>query len=166
VYNLTLAADPDDPETVIAGGVQLYRSTDGGTSFSVIGGNVHVDHHAAAYEPGSTNALWVGSDGGLWRSTDDGSSWTGRNTGLITYQFYDVCVNRKDGAPYYVMGGTQDNGTDKWSGTSSWSDGLGGASCGPSNSKARRIDFLLRPDRANFGNTPISCAILTRHGNL
>jgi len=125
-YSLALVADPDNAQGLIAGGVQLYRSTDGGATFASVGGNVHVDHHVAAYEPGGASAVWVGTDGGLWRSTNDGASWTGRNDGLITYQFYDVCVNRKAGSAWYVMGGTQDNGTDKWSGTSAWSDGLGG----------------------------------------
>ncbi len=65
----------------------------------------------------------VGSDGGFWRSPDDGSSWVDRNSGLVTYQFYDICVNNGP-TPYYVMGGTQDNGTDKWSGTTTWNEGL------------------------------------------
>lgn len=125
-YNLSLAADPGDPEKIIAGGVSLYRSVNGGASFSVVGGNVHVDHHLAEYDAWDSNTLWVGSDGGLWRSTDDGASWSDRNDGLVTYQFYDVCVNRNAGTPYYVLGGTQDNGTDRYSGTTTWSEGLGG----------------------------------------
>lgn len=123
-YNLSLAADPNNVDRVIAGGVQLYRSTNGASSFATIGGGVHVDHHVAEYEPGSNDAIWVGSDGGLWRSGADGSSFVDKNNGLITYQFYDICVNNGP-LPYYVMGGTQDNGTDKWSGTSTWSNGLG-----------------------------------------
>jgi hypothetical protein len=42
----------------------------------------------------------------------------------VTYQFYDICTNNNPDTPYYVMGGTQDNGTDKWSGTTTWSNGL------------------------------------------
>jgi hypothetical protein len=110
-YNLSLAVDPNDANRVIAGGVELWRSTNGATTFFGIGGNVHVD--------------WVATDGGMWRSTNDGSSWTNQNNGLVTYQFYDICVNNGPG-PYYIMGGTQDNGTDKWSGTTTWANGLGG----------------------------------------
>jgi hypothetical protein len=43
----------------------------------------------------------------------------------VTYQFYDICVNNKNSTPYYVMGCTQDNGPDKWSGTTTWQNGLG-----------------------------------------
>ena len=121
-YNLSLVVDPDNASRVIAGGVQIYRSTNGAASYSGIGGGVHVDHHAAEYS--SNGTLWVGSDGGIWTSTNDGTSFTDRNTGLVTYQFYDICVNNGP-TPYYLMGGTQDQGTDKWSGTTTWAEGLG-----------------------------------------
>jgi photosystem II stability/assembly factor-like uncharacterized protein len=115
-YNLTLAVDPNDISTVISGGVSLYRSTDGGVNFSETGEGfilgseteVHVDHHAIAYEPGSNSNVWVCSDGGVWRSTDDGLTWASQREGLVTYQFYDICVAQSD--PAFMMGGTQDNG--------------------------------------------------------
>ena len=74
--------------------------------------------------PGNNNTVMIGGDGGMYLSTNDGQSFSYRSTDLVTYQFYDICVN--DGPlPYFVMGGTQDNGTDKWSGTTNWSNGLG-----------------------------------------
>jgi hypothetical protein len=125
-YNLSLVADPDDADVVIAGGVALYRSTDGGVTFTGTGGGVHVDHHDAVYRPGAGDNVFVATDGGIWESTDDGLSWSDRNAGLVTYQFYDICVNNHDADPDFIMGGTQDQGTDRWSGTSSWGEGLGG----------------------------------------
>jgi hypothetical protein len=124
-YNLSIAADPDNRDLVIAGGVGLYRSTNGGVGFSQIGLNVHVDHHAIAYKPGTTNMVFVGSDGGVWESTSDGGSWVDRNSGLVTYQFYDICVNNYLANPNFIMGGTQDQGTDKWTGSTSWTSSLG-----------------------------------------
>lgn len=124
-YNLTLAVDPNDANRVFCGGTPFFVSTNAGVSFGQIANNVHVDHHAIAYEPGSNSNLWVGSDGGVWKSTNDGGTWTDLNNNLVTYQFYDICVNNGP-APYYVMGGTQDQGTDKWSGTTTWAEGLGG----------------------------------------
>jgi hypothetical protein len=124
-YNLICAADPDDANRVFVGAVSLARSVNGGASFAAIGGGVHVDYHAIAYQPGNPAALLVGNDGGIWRSTNDGSSWIDGNTNLVSYQFYDICVNNNNSTSYYVMGGTQDNGTDKWSGTTTWANGLG-----------------------------------------
>jgi hypothetical protein len=125
-YNLSLAVDPNNANVVIAGGVNLFRSVNAGVSYSQISGfnAPHVDHHAIQYVPGSNSEVWVGSDGGCWRSTNDGDSWIDMNNGLVTYQFYDICVNNNPDTPYYAMGGTQDQGTDKWAGTSSWLDGL------------------------------------------
>jgi photosystem II stability/assembly factor-like uncharacterized protein len=125
-YNITLAVDPEDPERLIAGGVQLYQSDDGGLSFTTTGdGNglgsetaVHVDHHAAVYVPGSADEVWVGSDGGVWRSLDDGRTWESRRAGLITYQFYDIGVAQSH--PQFMMGGTQDNGVPGRTGPASW----------------------------------------------
>jgi photosystem II stability/assembly factor-like uncharacterized protein len=115
-YNLTIVVDPDDRDRVIAGGVRMYESSDGGVtltethSVTALGNqtDVHWDHHAIAYEPGSTNDVWVGTDGGVWKSTDDGQSWNSRREGLPTFQFYDICVSQSN--PTFMTGGSQDNG--------------------------------------------------------
>ncbi len=125
-YNLSLVADPNDVNRLVAGGVRLYQSDDGGANWTITGGGhilgdstaVHVDHHAAAYEPGSDSNVWVGSDGGVWRSTDDGRNWITRREGLVTYQFYDIAVAQTD--PVFMMGGTQDNGIPGRTGTTTW----------------------------------------------
>ncbi len=135
-YNLTLAVDPNDVDRVIAGGVKLYPSTDGGVNFDSTGtgyglgtgSSVHWDHHAITYEPGSDSIVWVGTDGGVWRSTDDGETWESRREGLVTYQFYDICIAQSD--PAFMMGGTQDNGVpgrvnaDEWFTSTLFADGM------------------------------------------
>ena len=135
-YNLTLTVDPDDPDIVIAGGVQLYRSTDGGVNYTIAGdgyglgteSSVHWDHHDMLYEPGSTNTLWAATDGGIWKSDDDGVTWVSRREGLATYQFYDICVAQSD--PSFAMGGTQDNGVpgrvlgEEWFTSTLFADGF------------------------------------------
>jgi hypothetical protein len=122
-YNLIFAADPNNAQRLIGGGVPFSRSTNGGSTWSGVGGNVHVDMHAIEWKPGAPDEVWVGSDGGIWSSTNDGTNWTDRNTNLVTYQFYDICVAQS--TTTFVMGGTQDNGTDRWTGTTTWSNGLG-----------------------------------------
>ncbi|MGH2570688.1 MAG: T9SS type A sorting domain-containing protein [bacterium] len=125
-YNATIVVDPNDANRVVAGGVQNYLSTNGGTSFSETGDGyglgtqtaLHWDHHVALYEPGSSSDLWVGTDGGVWKSTNDGADWLSRREGIGTYQFYDICVAQSDAAD--VLGGTQDNGVPGRVGTSDW----------------------------------------------
>ena len=93
-YNLTIAVDPNNPDRVILGGVENWGSSDGGVSFVEVGDGyglgtdtaLHWDHHVLEYEPGSNSNLWVGTDGGVWRSTDDGATWLSRREGINTYQ--------------------------------------------------------------------------------
>lgn len=116
MYAVTIAVDPDNQQRILAGGIELYLSTNGGATFTETGdGNplgddtaVHWDHHAIAWEPGSTSRVWVGTDGGPWMSTDDGTTWSPRRDGLLTTQYYDVCLDPQD--PGFTMGGSQDNG--------------------------------------------------------
>jgi hypothetical protein len=123
-YDNMIILYPENPERLFIGGIQLYRSVDGGVTFAQVGGAVlHVDHHAAAYRPGTNNNLFVGCDGGVWESTNRGVDWIDRNAGLVTYQFYDICVSQPD--PLRAWGGTQDNGTDGWVNSTTWLDGLG-----------------------------------------
>jgi photosystem II stability/assembly factor-like uncharacterized protein len=125
-YNVTLAVDPDDTDRLLAGGVPMWVSNDGGWTWlrqdkcPLLGNDdcPHVDHHAIIYEPGSTSNVWVATDGGVWRSTDDGRHWMSRRDGMATYQFYDICVAQSD--PIFVMGGTQDNGVPGRDGENTW----------------------------------------------
>jgi hypothetical protein len=123
-YDLTVDVDPANKNTVFSGGVSFYRSVNGGASFSEIGANVHVDHHATAWAPSSPTRFWVGSDGGVWSSINSGASYTDRNAGLTTLQFY--AVNNADSMPTRALGGTQDNGTYLYNNSLSWSSILGG----------------------------------------
>lgn len=138
-YNLVLAADPDDADRLIAGGVHLYTSDDAGITFLIRtspteqGGNAttpHVDQHVLTYEPSDSDAVWVGCDGGVWRSTDDGDSWASRREGIISFQYYDICTSQTD--PLFVVGGTQDNGVPSRDAETAWSQttlGGDGAVC-------------------------------------
>ena len=84
----------------------------------------HADHHALAFKPGDPNTIIEGTDGGLYKSTNGGDTWVGINSGLSTFQFYAMCNDYLNGNVAY--GGTQDNGTDKYNNSTSWSAVLGG----------------------------------------
>ncbi|TFG36083.1 MAG: hypothetical protein E4H44_07250, partial [Candidatus Aminicenantes bacterium] len=117
-YNNAITIDPTDPDVVVAAGVWYVRTTDGGASWTamdpVVAGDwmgtetvPHVDGHGFAWQ-GDT--LWLGCDGGVWLSQDGGATWSGRNDGLVTRQYYGLDIDpiRQD----RVLGGTQDNKTN------------------------------------------------------
>lgn len=127
-YNVVMAIDPNNANRVITGGVNLYTSANGGLTFSNLNQNVplgnqstpHWDLHALRYLPGSDSELWLCTDGGPWRSLNDGFNWASRREGIITYQFYDICVSQN--AATFMLGGTQDNGIPRRDGFEEWSE--------------------------------------------
>jgi photosystem II stability/assembly factor-like uncharacterized protein len=123
-YNLTIDVSPTDPDIVFSGGVYFFKSTNGGSSFVQFANNIHVDHHATAWDPSNPNIFWVGSDGGVWRSVNGGTSFQDKNNGLVTLQFY--AMNHSVTLPTRALGGTQDNGTWVYNNSQNWSYVLGG----------------------------------------
>ena len=133
-YNLTLAVDPVDANIIYFGLVNLYRSTDGGQTWvSQMAGNnngesgLHADQHALAVYPGDRNILFIGNDGGVWRSGNAVASqmgWQNLNQTLNTVQFQSVALHPVD--MNFLLGGTQDNGSNRFTGDSAWTRVAGG----------------------------------------
>ena len=124
-YDMVLTVDPGNPNTLYAGGVQLWKCTGCGASptwtevskqVSAPAQGIHVDQHAAAWAGGR---LIIGNDGGVWSTTDGGANWADHNTNLSTIQFFDGSLHPTD--PNFALGGAQDNGTMKWTGSAAWS---------------------------------------------
>ncbi|HHJ53332.1 MAG TPA: T9SS type A sorting domain-containing protein [Caldithrix abyssi] len=115
-YDLAVAASPTNPEEVFVGGVNIWRSTDGGVTWSLNGywyypnqdyPYVHADIHALDFYG---NTLYAGSDGGLWKTDDAGQNWEDLSFGLVITQFYRLGGYPADRG--LVIAGTQDNGTN------------------------------------------------------
>jgi len=123
-YDFSLDMSQTNTTTLFSGGVEFYRSTNGGTTFSNWSGAIHVDHHATAWAPSDDNIFWVGSDGGVWKSTNAGNSFTGKNAGLVTTQFY--AMGSSKALPTRALGGLQDNGTWQYDNSLTWKNNLGG----------------------------------------
>lgn len=87
------------------------RSTDGGSTFtdSVTSG-LHADTHFIKFAPSNSNVVYHGNDGGVFKSTDGGLTWTSVNPGFNTVQFSGLAVHPTD--QNFTIGGTQDNGTN------------------------------------------------------
>lgn len=127
-YDLALAASPANPDIVFIGGIHVHRSTNGGTSFQQVStsSSVHVDIHSISFKRDDPNTVIVGCDGGVFTSSNGGTTWFARYTNLGTIQYYACTYDPAD--PSKIFGGTQDNGTHGLlSGSnSSWSNLFGG----------------------------------------
>jgi hypothetical protein len=110
--------DPAASQHVFVAGVPQLESLDAGASWRRNSSSFHVDQHALAFDPRVSGRVFLGNDGGVYRSTANGSltaGWT-KATSLPINQFYTVAVSRQD--LNRVSGGTQDNGSLRnWSGT-------------------------------------------------
>jgi hypothetical protein len=113
-----IAVDPNNHNRILAGGVGLSRSTNGST-FAAVGGT-HADHHAVVYSPGNSSVVYVATDGGVYRSTDGGASWTLRSYQLVATQLYTIGVSQS--AAFRVGGATQDQGIVQTTGSADWVD--------------------------------------------
>ena len=102
--------DPTNPDVIFAIGFDLYKSTNGGSSWTNIGGSVHVDHHAVYVHPKNPNFVVLGNDGGVYLSKNAASSWT-HVANLPITQFYTCEVDAKN--PQRLYGGAQDNGVNR-----------------------------------------------------
>jgi photosystem II stability/assembly factor-like uncharacterized protein len=155
-YDQAIAVDPTDPETVWVGGIDSFRSDDGGRNFGMASywnaartfrTFVHADQHSIVFHPkynGTSNqTMFIVNDGGIFRTdqarapvatgaraacstANSGITWRSLNNGYAVTQFYAGTVY-PGGHAYF--GGTQDNGTPRGldaSGAGAWVSLIGG----------------------------------------
>jgi hypothetical protein len=154
--NVIWAGDPTNDDLVIVGGIDLWRSTDGGNHLVDIStwwdsGSAHADHHAIvahpAYDGAANRTVFFGTDGGVYRAGDvttvgdnpdvpRTNGWTELNNTYAVTQFYGAAGNATSGI---IIAGAQDNGTlayDPATGSEQWKPifgGDGGFCCADAN---------------------------------
>jgi len=115
-YALCIAADPTNANFVIAGNVEFHQTTNG-SNFLVNrvapGTNAwscptHVDLHRIVFAPSNHNVIYIACDGGIYKSTNNGTSWASANKGITTIQFYRMASHPSKHDT--LIGGAQDNG--------------------------------------------------------
>ncbi len=127
-YDLVIEMDPNNDDIVYLGGIDLFRSSNGGQSYEQISkwsnnnnlsnlpvSFVHADQHAITFRPGNSNEAIIGNDGGIFYATDLENASTEDNTEVrnLNYnvtQFYHGGIAPNTTSEYFV-GGTQDNGS-------------------------------------------------------
>ncbi|MBR9922031.1 MAG: hypothetical protein GYB31_14415 [Bacteroidetes bacterium] len=118
-YFSRLVVDPKDADKLYKCGLNLTVSEDGGNSWRTVGSGVHSDIHDVWVNPEMTDMVFIGTDGGAYRSLDGGYLFE-MFMDLPLSQFYAVTVDHAE--PYNVYGGLQDNGS--WYGPSASPGGV------------------------------------------
>jgi photosystem II stability/assembly factor-like uncharacterized protein len=106
-YFVTLGADPTNADVVYAGGGNLFKSTDGGKSFTDFS-TPFTDHHDIWINPHENQSLIEADDGGASVSTDGGHTWSTQKN-QPTAEIYGVWVDNQ--FPYKLYGAQQDSTT-------------------------------------------------------
>ena len=138
-YDLIVQVDPNNPNTVVIGGIDLFKSTDGGTTWNqitqwarncLVGGPqlpvIHADQHNVLFLPGSSTELIATNDGGIYYSSNGGTSWattttpnlnganqttiSQKNIGYNITQLYACDIHPSSNSNYFLVG-AQDNGS-------------------------------------------------------
>jgi photosystem II stability/assembly factor-like uncharacterized protein len=121
-YDLDIAVDPTNENRVVMGGIDVVMSINGGFNWGTVThayGNtapyIHPDQHLIYFYPGRGDILFIGNDGGLYRSnnSDDAPSlvrFSLINDGYNVTQYYSCAIHPEFRKNYFI-GGTQDNGT-------------------------------------------------------
>ena len=131
-YDLIAAVSPGNKDTVVVGGIDLFMSTNGGTTWKQISkwsnnnnlrnltcSQVHADQHQLVFRPGKSNELIVGNDGGVYycsnlKTSETSNNFSGRNRGYNVTQFYAGAMHSSVGSNS-MLAGAQDNGTQRFS---------------------------------------------------
>ena len=158
-YDWFLDTAPDNANQIYCGAIEVHRGDLSGTTWTwrnvtnkgVTGQSIHPDQHAIAFEPGNANAVYIGNDGGLYRSPDRGITWQHCNNGLVISEFEYLAQDF--GSSRWLIGGTQDNGTQRWTGSSTMehvADGDGG-DCGVNRTNPQTVFhtyYNMTPERS------------------
>lgn len=121
-YDIAIAVDPTNANTVYLGGspaIVAAKSINAGVNFTDNNAGVHVDTHVLTVAPSDATQVWLGTDGGVYKSTNSGVTWVNQNNSQFSAtQFMSIAVHPID--PNFSIGGTQDNGTNFYQPSTIW----------------------------------------------
>ena len=125
-YDWYLAVAPDQANQVYCGAIDIHRGTWRAGTWTWVN-LVEQDQRRRLDPPrpafdrlraGRPATIYAGNDGGLFRSDDRGVNWIHCNNGLSISEFEYIAQNI--GVSRWLIGGTQDNGTNRWTGPATW----------------------------------------------
>jgi hypothetical protein len=116
-YNFHISPHPTNSDIVYYGEVRLWKTTTGDGPWTALP-ILHTDNHAFAFAPDDANQVWSVGDGGVYVSPDAGGTFQHRNRDLQVLEYISVAQH-----PLWetvMIGGTQDNGTQRFTGSPAW----------------------------------------------
>ena len=102
-----IRVDPTTEDTIWIMGVPLSKSTDGGKTFTTVGG-MHSDHHGLWIDPANTNIIYNANDGGFYQTADGGKTWRFA-VSAAGAQFYNIELDTS--TPFWAYRSIQDHGS-------------------------------------------------------
>lgn len=126
-YYMHILADPVDADTVHVNNLDLWRSTDGGRSFTRVG-TPHGDNHDLWIDPLDHRRMIQSNDGGANVSFNGGATWS-TTYNQLTAQLYTVTTD--DRQPFYTVFGTQQDNTSVGVPVSTTDDAITWYDCAP-----------------------------------
>jgi len=146
LYDMAICVNPKDVDEVHIGGLIAWKSTNGGVSFTAESGYrypnsvgfIHPDIHAFEY---INKTLFVGTDGGIFKSYNQGDDWIVMSNGLGIIQLYRISCAKTN--PMVITAGAQDQGSSFRRSNGQWYGWSGGDGC----------DNAIDPTNANIAIT-------------
>lgn len=127
-YDMGMDVSPTNADDIYIAGIICWRSTNGGNSFTAL--TVWSYPNSTGYNHSDVHGLfWINStiysisDGGIYKSIDNGDNWTDLSAGLGIRQFYRMANSQTNAN--VITGGAQDNGSVTRQASGNWVDWLG-----------------------------------------
>lgn len=155
-YDMAIAVSDIDPNVIVHGVLNIWRSTNGGSTWNRINqwnnagqpSYTHADIHYLNWEGGN---LYCGSDGGIYRSVNNGNTFTDLTQGIQIGQYYKIAGAQSN--PNRIVGGLQDNGGYTHDGTE-WKiyHGADGMDCAVREANSDHIFGMIQYGSLRYSN--------------